>query len=508
MSAKKMYAWLDDRSAGILLHPSSLPGNHGIGTLGQTARAFIDFLAQAGIQYWQTLPLGPTGFGDSPYSSLSSFAGNPFLIDLEPLANNGILDGDEANTLLGLSRERADFAALRRIKLPLLRLSHKKFTQQGRNYLPNYGRYADFKEANHQWLEPFCAYMGLKERFGGAFWGDWPEECRSLESARNSNFWGETAYGRELNAFFQYLFFGQWKQIREYAKENSVQIIGDIPIFVALDSADAWANPGIFQMSGRGEPQFVAGVPPDYFSETGQLWGNPLYDWDVLKSGGYRWWIDRLKANFALYDVVRLDHFRAFYDYWRIPAGSEDATRGKWMPGPQDDFFKAVKKAIPSGRIIAEDLGEIHKKVFLMRDRLGLPGMSILHFAFEGDPTNLYLPHNLVPNSVLYPGTHDNDTTRGWYDKASEETRDFARHYLRVDGHDIAWDMIRCAYQSVSNLVIFQMQDLMSLGTQARMNIPGTSQGNWSWRMTGEQFAAHQQSAGYLRHLGRIYDRC
>ncbi len=508
MAAKKLYAWLQDRSAGILLHPSSLPGNQGIGTLGQSARMFIDFLADAGIGYWQTLPLGPTGYGDSPYSSLSSFAGNPYLIDLEQLSSNGVLDANEVNTLASLSDEAVDFTSIKRIKIPLLRLAHKKFTQQGRKYIPNYGRFETFKKENASWLEPYCAFIALKERFGNAFWGEWPEECRSLDAARDSKYWQETAYGREVNAFFQYLFFGQWKLIRAYAAERSVKIIGDIPIFVALDSADTWANPGIFQMSDRGKPAYVAGVPPDYFSETGQLWGNPLYNWDALKSRGYDWWIDRLKANFALYDVVRLDHFRAFYDYWRIPAGSDDATTGKWIDGPQDGFFKAIKKAIPQGKLIAEDLGEIHEEVFEMRDRLGLPGMSILHFAFEGDPSNLYLPHNLKPNSVLYPGTHDNDTTRGWYDKASESVRDYTRHYLRVDGHDIAWDLIRCAYQSVSNLIIFQTQDLLSLGTDARMNVPGSSQGNWKWRMTGEQFQTCRQSADYLRHLGHIYDRC
>lgn len=503
-----MFSWLDDRSVGVLLHPTSLPGDHGIGVIGQAACSFIDFLAQAGVRYWQTLPLGPTGFGDSPYSSLSAFAGNPNLIDLEPLTQNGILQANDPDPLLGLPHDKVDFATLSRIKWPLLRLAHKRFVEQKRTYLPNYGLLDEFKKEHAHWLEPYCAFIALKERFSGVFWGDWPEECRTLESAKRSKYWGETEHGRESHAFFQYLFYGQWKQLRAYANSQNVEIIGDIPIFVALDSADAWAHPEIFQMSEIGEPKFVAGVPPDYFSKTGQLWGNPLYDWSILEKDQFSWWMDRMAANFAMFDIVRLDHFRAFYDYWSIPAGSKDATTGEWINGPQEAFFKILKKRIPEGRLIAEDLGEIHEGVFKMRDRLGLPGMAVLHFAFDGEAENIYLPHNLKPNSVVYPGTHDNDTTQGWYQSASDDAKDYVRRYLRVDGSDIAWDMIRWCYQSSSNLAIFQMQDLLSLGTEARMNQPGTSQGNWSWRMSGDLFHSNRDRADYLKQLGELYGRC
>ena len=499
--------WLDRRGAGLLLHPTSLPSPHGIGVLGPAACAFIDFLAEAGICYWQMLPLGPTGYGDSPYSAFSAFAGNIYLIDLEPLVENRLLKDGELEALSRLSSERVNYEALFKIKLPLLRLAHKRFVEQKRAYLPNYGMLTDFQKAQAGWLESYCAYIALKERFGGAFWGEWPEQCRTLTGARTSAFWRETQQGREAHTFFQYLFYGQWKQIRAHAAERGVEIIGDAPIFVALDSADVWAHPQLFEMSKPGQPDFVAGVPPDYFSETGQLWGNPLYDWKAMKVDGYAWWIDRLKSNFELFDIVRLDHFRGFHDYWRIPAGSKDARSGKWTKGPDDALFEAIAKAIPGARIIAEDLGEIHDGVRGLRDRMGLPGMAILHFAFGGGADNLYLPHNLVPNQVVYPGTHDNNTSRGWYEAASSTEQDHVRRYFRVSGQDIAWDMIRWAYQSNANLAIVAMQDLLSLGAEARMNVPGAALGNWQWRLTPQTFQQARTSAPYLRDLAGVYGR-
>jgi 4-alpha-glucanotransferase len=507
MAAKKPFSWLDERSSGVLLHPTSLPGDQGIGVLGQSAYGFVDFLEDAGIRYWQTLPLGPTGFGDSPYSSLSAFAGNPSLIDLEPLTQNGILHLNDADPLRGLAHDHVDFIGLTRIKAPLLRLAHKRFVEQKRAYLPNYGLFDEFKKTHSAWLDPYCAFIALKERFSGSFWGDWPKECRSLASARKSKYWQETKQGRDSHAFFQYLFFGQWKLLRAYANAHGVELIGDAPIFVAHDSADAWAHPELFEMTSDGEPVNVAGVPPDYFSETGQLWGNPLYNWKVMEADGYQWWMDRMRSNFDLFDVVRLDHFRGFYDYWSIPAGSKDATTGKWKPGPQDALFKALKKQFPKGKIIAEDLGELHDKVHAFRKRLGMPRMAVLHFAFGGDSENIYLPHNFDSNCVVYPGTHDNDTSRGWYENASEKERDHVRRYLRVSGDDISWDLIRSAYQSPAGLAIFQMQDLLSLGTEARMNLPGTAQGNWQWRMTSDQFHSNRDCASYLKELGDLYGR-
>jgi 4-alpha-glucanotransferase len=508
MAAGKSLAWLKDRSAGVLLHPTSLHGEQGIGVLGPEARQFISFLKESGFRYWQMLPLGVTGYGDSPYQSFSAFAGNPYLIDLYPLLENGILRSNDLEVLQALPRDHVDFGALYRIKWPLLRLAHKRFVESKRAYLPNYGLFEEFRQKEAAWLDSYCAYMALKERFNGVFWGDWPEECHTIESARTTPFWAEGAQAREAHAFFQYLFFGQWQQLKNFANENGIEIIGDAPIFVALDSADVWASPELFEMSEPAKPDFVAGVPPDYFSETGQLWGNPLYDWKAHEREGYAWWIERLRANFKLFDVVRLDHFRGFFDYWKIPAGAEDARGGSWVPGPKDALFKAVAKQLPGAKLIAEDLGEIHDKVRDFRDRLGLPGMAILHFAFGGKADNLYLPHNLPANSVLYPGTHDNNTTIGWYDAATEEVRDHVRRYFRVSGKDIAWDMIREAYQSVSRLAVIPMQDIMSLDGSARMNTPGVEQGNWQWRLSANAFREQwQTSSAYLRELAELYGR-
>jgi 4-alpha-glucanotransferase len=507
MASGQSRQWLKERASGILLHPTSLHGDQGIGVIGPEAREFVDFLEDAGIRYWQMLPLGPTGYGDSPYQSFSAFAGNPYLIDLYPLLEYGILKSEEMNLLRELPEDHVNFGALYRIKWPLLRLAHKRFHEQERAYLPNYGLLDEFKRKQAHWLDPFCAFMALKERFNGVFWGEWPKECRSLETAMKSPYWGETSQAREAHAFFQYLFFGQWEQLKHYANDAGVEIIGDIPIFVALDSADVWASPEWFEIEQAGRPDFVAGVPPDYFSETGQLWGNPLFNWKALEEEGFSWWLDRLEANFALFDVIRLDHFRGFYNYWRIPAGAKDARSGKWADGPRDALFRTIFRNFPEARLIAEDLGDIDAEVREFLGSLGLPGMAILQFAFDGNPDNLYLPHNHLHNSVLYSGTHDNNTTLGWYEEASPDIQDQVRRYLRVDGRDIAWDFVRTAYQSVSRLVIIPMQDLLSLDTGSRMNQPGTEQGNWQWRMHPHSFLEQMGSAPYLRELAWLYGR-
>lgn len=507
MATVKSLLWLKERSSGILLHPTSLPAPHGIGVIGSEAGDFIDFLKEAGVRYWQTLPLGPTGYGDSPYQSFSAFAGNPYLIDFRPLQEFRLLGGEDTGALMQLPADHVDFGALYRIKWPLLRLAFKRFTEQKRTYLPNYGLYEAFKHEQADWLEPFSAFMALKERFNGAFWGEWPEACQTLDSARSSRFWKETGEAREAHAFYQYVFAGQWSLLRDRAQAAGIELIGDVPIFVSLDSADVWAEPGLFEMQTPGKPDFVAGVPPDYFSETGQLWGNPLFNWQVMKEDDFTWWRRRLEANFRLFDVVRLDHFRGFYDYWRIPAGAGDARAGAWAKGPRTAFFKAIAKHLDSPRFIAEDLGEIDETVRDFRDRVHLPGMAILQFAFGSGPDNLYLPHNLTEHSVVYPGSHDNNTTRGWYEAAGEGIRDHARRYLRVSGNDIAWDFIRCLYQSTSKLVILPMQDILDLPGSARMNVPGTEQGNWQWRMSGERFSERRSCAPYLRELGHLYGR-
>lgn len=499
--------WLTERASGVLLHPTSLPDAYGIGTLSSRAREWIDFLRDADITFWQVLPLGPTGFGDSPYQSFSAFAGNPYLIDLEPLLESGLLSYEELAPLAELSHECVDFAAIFRRKWPILRLAWQRFKLSQRAYLPNYGLFADFRRTHAAWLEPYCGFMALKDAFGGKFWGDWPAPFRTLPSAMTTPLWQETADQRDAYAFFQYLFFGQWNQIRDYARREGVRIIGDIPIFVALDSADVWANPTLFALTAQGKPAVVAGVPPDYFSETGQLWGNPLYDWQAMQADDFSWWRARMELNFTLFDVVRLDHFRAFFNYWEIPADATDAREGQWRDGPGDAFFDSLHAAMPEAAIIAEDLGDLDEGVRDLRDRWGLPGMAILQFAFDGNGENLYLPHNVAHNAVIYPGTHDNNTTLGWYEDASEELRDQFRRYFRVSGNDVSWDFVRAAYASVARLAIVPIQDLLTLDAHARMNTPGSEQGNWTWRMTHEDLQFIKGSAPYLRDLAWLYNR-
>lgn len=499
--------WLNERGAGLLLHPTSLHGDQGVGVLGTSAFELVDFLSDAGLRYWQMLPLGMTGYGDSPYQSFSAFAGNPYLIDLDPLMENGLLAWEDLGALRDLNQNQVDFAGLYRIKWPVLRLAYRNFRKQQRAYLPNYGMFDEFCEREAEWLEPFTGYMALKEQFSNKFWGDWPAEARTLDAAKKSKWWEVTADGRRAHAFFQYLFFGQWERLREYANEKGIEIIGDAPIFVALDSADVWASPELFEMKSPGKPAFVAGVPPDYFSAKGQLWGNPLYDWQRHIDTDFGWWRKRLEANFRLFDIVRLDHFRAFYDYWKIPAGSADATTGTWVDGPRHAFFQSVAKHLPESRLIAEDLGDLHDAVFEFRKEMNLPGMAILHFAFDGNGSNSYLPHNHQQQMAVYPGSHDNDTTRGWYDAASPDVQDQIRRYLRVSGDDISWDLVRACYGSVAKLAVVTMQDLMSLGEEGRMNVPGSEQGNWTWRMSRADFQQQRHCAAYLKELAWLYHR-
>jgi 4-alpha-glucanotransferase len=484
-----------------------LPGRQGIGVLGAESLRLIDALAAAGIRYWQVLPLGPTGFGDSPYSSFSAFAGNPYLIDLQPLVDHGLLAAGDLAPLEGLPQHRVDFGGLHRTKWPLLRLAWRRFQQSGRAYLPNYGLFDAFCAEHEAWLLPYARFMALKDSLGGAFLGDWPANLRTWSKARRSPVWKQLQDAVQSYCFFQYLFFGQWRLIQAHARSRQVRIIGDIPIFVALDSCDVWSKPELFQLDAHGVPAVVAGVPPDYFSPTGQLWGNPLYDWAAMAESGFDWWIARMRHNLALCDVLRIDHFRGLWDYWEIPAGSVDARAGAWRDGPRDAFMQQVFAALPGARIIAEDLGDIHDGVRAYRDRWGLPGMSVLQFAWDGGGDNLYLPHNLVPNSVCYTGTHDNDTSAGWYEAAAPVLQDQVRRYLRVSGEDIAWDFVRAAFATVSRLCIIPMQDFLALGGADRMNRPGVPQGNWQWRMHPRQLDQFAAGATYLRELAWLYGR-
>lgn len=469
---------------------------------------FLDFLAASGITYWQTCPLGPTGYGDSPYQCFSAFAGNPYLIDLKALAGFGLLGSEDLAVLRSLSVEHVDFGRLWETKWRLLFRAHRRFRSKSGAVEP-YGSFDAFCRTHAGWLDAYAFFRALKDHYDGAPWWLWPESVRNYASAKESPLRKELAQSVEAHAFFQYLFFGQWAQVRVAAAARKIQIVGDIPIFVAQDSADAWSEPQLFETDPKtGRPTAVAGVPPDYFSADGQLWGNPLYRWETHRADGFAWWRSRMEASFEVADVVRIDHFRGFDTYWSVPAEAKTARKGKWLPGPGIEFFVELKKAFPEAKIIAEDLGEIGPSVIRLREQTGLPGMAILQFAFGGDSANSYLPHNHTGNSVVYPGTHDNDTTRGWYASAPEKTRDHVRRYLRVPGHEIGWDFVREAYASVCRLAVFPMQDLLSLGTEARLNRPGYAQGNWQWRYLPEQLEALAGgTARYLRELGELYGR-
>ena len=472
----------------------------------------LAFLKDSGIRQWQICPLGPTGYGDSPYQCFSSFAGNPYLIDLQPLVNAGLLTSADLDSVRQLPRDHVDYGWLYVTKFPLLFKAYEAFAARnasGSASLP-YGDFGAFKASQRAWLESYSLFLALKDYYHGAAWWEWPADVRFFANAKKSALAKTVAARADAHAFFQYLFFGQWARVRAKASEASIEIIGDAPIFVARDSADVWASPQLFQIDQKtGMPLAVAGVPPDYFSADGQLWGNPLYAWETHLADGYAWWLARLKANFALCDIVRIDHFRAFDTYWSIPAHAETAKTGEWKQGPGLPFFEAIQAALPDARLIAEDLGELFQTVRDLRAATGLPGMTILQFAFGAEADNLYLPHNLSANSVVYPGTHDNNTTLGWYRAAPEKERDHVRRYLRISGDEIGWDFIRSAYLAVSNLAVIPMQDFFSLGGEARFNTPGEAAGNWQWRYseTNLRQLHHEGGAAYLNDLAKIYGR-
>jgi 4-alpha-glucanotransferase len=463
------------RSSGILLHPTSLPGRFGIGDLGPAAYAFVDFLAAAGQRIWQVLPLGPTGYGDSPYQSFSSFAGNPLLISPERMIESGYLEPQDVGHVPDLPDERIDFGAVIDFKQALLDRAFARF-RGGSDY-------DQFCGHNAAWLEDFALFTALKQAHGGGAWTGWPPELLRREPHALDEASRSLAREIERVKFVQFLFFDQWHALRDYAGARDIRLIGDVPIFVAHDSADVWANPELFYLNPDGQPTVVAGVPPDYFSATGQLWGNPLYRWGVFAKTGYRWWIERLRAALNLVDLVRLDHFRGFEAYWAIPAPAENAIIGTWEPGPGGALFYALEEAFGAPLpIIAEDLGVITKAVVALRDGFQLPGMRILQFAFTADTASAFLPHNYVRHTVAYTGTHDNDTTAGWFAKLDDATREQVLRYTGTDGHEIHWDFIRLLMQSVADTVVFPLQDVLGAGEHARMNLPGSTGSNWQWR--------------------------
>jgi len=526
-----------ERKSGILVHPTSFPSRYGIGDLGHYAYKFIDFLHESNQKLWQILPLNPTSFGDSPYQSFSTFAGNHMLISPELLIRAGYLQNEDVQDTPNFNTRKVEYGNVIEYKNKLFKIAFKNFKQNA-DASQKEG-FNTFCEKNNYWLNDYSLFVSLKQYFinqrkntfesreykeyfkknsdtmskefindcfYGAVWNSWPEDI----AKRNKNSikkWTKTLKDEiEYEKFLQYAFFRQWHDLKTYANEKEIKIIGDIPIFVAMDSCDVWANPKLFYLNDESNPTVVAGVPPDYFSATGQLWGNPLYDWKANKDEGYDWWIKRISEILKIVDIVRIDHFRGFESYWAVKHGETTAINGEWCKGPGVDLFYAIEKKLGSLPIIAEDLGLMTKEVEDLRDSLKLPGMKILQFAFDEDDANDYMPHNIAhSNFVIYTGTHDNDTTVGWYEKAKEVYKDHFRRYMNVSGNDPAWDLIRLAFASTAGYAIIPIQDIMSLNSDDRMNMPGIPSGYWQFRYTEEMLTSH--SAERLKYLSNLFNR-
>ena len=489
------------RTSGILLHPTSLPSPFGIGDLGPEAYKFVDFLVEAGQTLWQVLPLGPTGYGDSPYASYSAFAGNTLLISPERLVDDGLLDQtDVEEKPVG----PVDYGFAHQLKDKLLARAYERFSKA--DHLRS--EFGEFVERQSYWLDDYALFRALKDEHGGVAWTEWGSTEGACERLKSQV---------EAHQFYQFLFFRQWSSLRGYCHERGINIIGDFPIFVAHDSADVWTNPEQFKLDSSGQPLVVAGVPPDYFSSTGQFWGNPLYKWPRMQEDGFKWWIERVRAIFAMVDVARVDHFRGFVAAWEIPAGDRTAESGHWVETPGRELFNSIRAALGELPIIAEDLGVITAEVNELRDELRFPGMRVIQFGFGGDPKkSVDLPHNYVRNVVAYTGTHDNDTAVGWFNavegagstrsaKEIDEQREFCLQYLKSTGAEIHWDFIRAVWGSVADRAIAPLQDVLGLGSEARMNLPNSNEGNWIWRF--EHGALTRDLAARLRELNRLYGR-
>jgi 4-alpha-glucanotransferase len=478
------------RASGVLLHVSSLPSPYGIGDVGPAAFAAVDRLQAAGQSWWQALPLGPTGYGNSPYQCLSSFAGNGLLTSPDCLIDEGLLRASDCDEGRSLPKNAVDYNAVIAFKDKLIEKAWSSFSAMRGSALRL--SYDQFCLDQAHWLDDYALFRALKARHGGAYYLDWPAEFVRREPAALARERRDLAELIEQVRFAQFLLFRQGKRLREYARAAGVHLIGDLPFFVSPDSSDVWANPELFLLDEHQRPRFVAGVPPDYFSAQGQLWGNPVYDWEALRRTGYRWCIDRLRALLAHVDVVRLDHFRGFAAAWHVPAGAKTARSAQWVPGPGADFFSAVKRELGTLPFIAEDLGLITPDVCALRDQFQLPGTRLLQFAFDGHSHNPYLPHNYTPNTVVYTGTHDNATTRGWFETLPEDQRRNVWNYLKRpagNSDQVAWELIRLAWSSVAGLAMVPLQDLLNLGAEARMNLPGSVEGNWRWRCTDEMLS-------------------
>jgi 4-alpha-glucanotransferase len=503
------------RSSGILLHPTSLPGPFGIGDFGPAAYEFADFLASAGQSIWQMLPLGPTGYGDSPYQCFSAFAGNPMFISMVRLLNDGLLDARDLEDLPQFSVDHVEYESVNQFKLPRLSRAFQEFKRAATS--ERLARFEHFKAAESSWLSDYALFRALKDKFGGVAWPQWDREfvCRDKSALQRAR----EAFSEQIeeHEFLQFVFFEQWEELKNYCREKSIRLMGDLPIYIAHDSADVWAHAEYFHLDELGNPTKVAGVPPDYFSATGQLWGNPIYHWDRMAADEYSWWVERFRAAFRMFDMLRVDHFRGFEAYWEVPGGERTAQNGKWIKGPGIELFAAVEAKLGYLPILAENLGVITPEVEAIRERFGFPGMAILQFAFGNDPQGpSFRPHNYPRNLVAYTGTHDNDTVVGWWtSKAGEgsirseqdirEEREFTRSYLRLDGEDINWVFIRTLMESVADTVIFPIQDVLGFGSEARMNTPGTATGNWRWRLPGERL--NENIVARLQQMAITYDR-
>ncbi len=525
-----------ERLSGILAHPTSFPSRFGIGDLGQGAYDFIDFAKKCGIKLWQILPLGPTSFGDSPYQSFSTHAGNPLLISPDILKEDGLLQDGDFEGMPQFDDNSVDYGAVIEFKYGLYKKAYERFASDNNQ---EYETFKEFCQNNKEWLDDYSLFVAIKQHliekrrfefeskeynefkldnadklnedavkdyYYGAAWVSWPNEIKKRHKAAVQKWSKLLAKEIEFEKFLQYEFFKQWQKIKEYANGFDIKIIGDIPIFIAMDSSDVWANPSLFHLDKKGNPTKVAGVPPDYFSVTGQLWGNPIYNWDKHKSTNFKWWVMRIAESLKSVDILRIDHFRGFAACWAVPYGEETAVNGEWLKSPGDQLFATVRAKLGELPIIAEDLGLITEDVDALRNKYSLPGMRILQFGVEGGANDPYIPHNFeTTNTVAYTGTHDNDTTLGWYEKADEKYKDYFRRIMNVSGSDPAWDLIRLLFSSVAAYAIVPLQDVMGLGSFARMNTPGTAAGNWRFRYTQEMLS--DDLIEKLLYLNKLFNR-
>ena len=494
-----------NRSAGILLHPTSLPGKYGIGELGSEAINFINFLTKSGQKLWQIFPLGPTGYGDSPYQSFSTFAGNPYLISFEKLLEEGLLSKTELDYMPASDPHKIDFGSIYQNKLKVLRVAYENMKKMGKSIN---NECADFCEKNKDWLEDYSLFMSVKNYHNGIVWKDWEKEIAFRESGAIEKWKKKLSDEIGFHKFMQFKFATQWSIVKEYSNAKGIQIIGDLPIFVAYDSSDVWANTSLFTVDTEGNQETVAGVPPDYFSKTGQLWGNPLYKWDIMEKDNFLWWQKRLQKMYELVDIVRIDHFRGLEAYWEIPDDAETAIDGKWVKAPGKKLFEVLKNVFGDVKILAEDLGVITPEVEELRDSFNLPGMKILQFAFGETGDKKFLSHNHVHNCCVYTGSHDNDTTKGFFDnelKTNSGIYEWTQKYLNYYDDDICSALILEAYKSVANIVIIPMQDVLNLGNEARMNFPSRLGGNWMWRFSWDQVPF--KLSEHYKNMTELYER-